>query len=93
MLFSFIFKKNIVFASVWISKAVFTRWFMVCFQATIEERLALLRGASGDKPTDIAGPVESLATLLSQGLQSDDSSILNVSICQHYFCDHCMHKM
>ncbi|XP_067943704.1 WD repeat-containing protein 43-like [Watersipora subatra] len=49
-------------------------------EITIEERLALLRGSSGDKPTDMTGPLESLATLLSQGLQSDDSTILNKTL-------------
>lgn len=54
--------------------------FLLMFQATIEERLALLKGASGDGKSNITGPVESLATLLAQALQSDDNKILNVSI-------------
>ena len=52
-------------------------------QATIEERLALLKGAAGDGKSDITGPVESLATLLAQALQSDDHRILNVCLSSH----------
>jgi len=47
-------------------------------QATIEEKLALLRGNATDKPTEITGPTDSLATVLSQALQSDDVSMLKV---------------
>lgn len=49
------------------------------YQVTIEERLALLRGAAGGDKS-VTGPVESLATLLAQALQSDDNKMLNVSV-------------
>lgn len=59
---------------------------------SIEERLASLQSgnSSNQQPT---GPADSLTTLLTQALQSNDTTMLNVSVTSLYYSFICYYDV